>query len=66
MMMSRETRGLDAGLGVAGIDEFDVMEQTVSETITTMKQVAQEIAQGALSHQGWVGPSRRSVLRISE
>ena len=66
MMMSNETPGLNAGLEVAGVDDFNLMEETVSETITTMKQGAQEIAQGALYHQGWVEERRRSASRISE
>lgn len=62
-MMPKEIRGLNVGLEVAGIDDFDAMEETVAETLTAMKQVAQEIARGALSHQDWVEASRRSAPR---
>jgi uncharacterized protein len=53
-----------AGLEVIRIDGFDVSPEAVAATIAAMRQGAQIIAQGAFSHQGWVG--RADILRRIE
>src|ERR1700674_2771909 len=53
-----------AGLDVVRIDGFDVSPEAVAATIAAMRRGAQIIAQGAFSHQGWVG--RADILRRIE
>ena len=53
-----------AGLDVVRIDGVDVTDEAVSETLAAMKTGTQVIAQGALSHQRWVG--RADILRRIE
>jgi predicted RecB family nuclease len=53
-----------AGLEVIKIDGFDVSPEAVVATIAAMRRGAQIIAQGAFSHQGWVG--RADILRRIE
>lgn len=53
-----------AGLEVIRIDGFDVSPEAVAATIAAMRRGAQIIAQGAFSHQGWVG--RADILRRIE
>jgi predicted RecB family nuclease len=53
-----------AGLEVVRIDGFDVSPEAVAATIAAMRRGAQIIAQGALSHRGWVG--RADILRRIE
>lgn len=43
------------GLEVIRIEGFDVSPEAVDATIAAMRRGAQIIAQGAFSHQGWVG-----------
>ena len=52
------------GLEVVRIDGFDVSLEAVAATITAMRRGTQIIAQGAFSHQGWVG--RADILRRIE
>jgi predicted RecB family nuclease len=53
-----------AGLEVVRIDGFDVSSEAVTATIAAMRRGAQIIAQGAFSHQRWVG--RADILRRIE
>jgi uncharacterized protein len=53
-----------AGLEVIRIQGFDVSPEAVAATIAAMRRGAQIIAQGAFSHQGWVG--RADILRRIE
>jgi predicted RecB family nuclease len=53
-----------AGLEVVKIDGFEVSPEAVAATIAAMRRGAQIIAQGAFSHQGWVG--RADILRRIE
>jgi predicted RecB family nuclease len=53
-----------AGLEVFRIDGFDVSPEAVAATIAAMRRGVQIIAQGAFSHQGWVG--RADILRRIE
>ena len=53
-----------AGLEVVRIDGFDVSSEAVGATIGAMRRGAQIIAQGAFSHQGWIG--RADILRRIE
>jgi predicted RecB family nuclease len=53
-----------AGLEVFRIDGFDVSPEAVAATVTAMRRGVQIIAQGAFSHQGWVG--RADILRRIE
>jgi len=55
---------MKAGLEVVRIDGFDVSREAVAATTAAMRQGAQIIAQGAFSHQGWVG--RADILRRVE
>jgi predicted RecB family nuclease len=52
------------GLEVVRIDGFDVSPEAVAATTAAMRQGAQIIAQGAFSHQGWIG--RADILRRIE
>jgi uncharacterized protein len=49
---------------VIRIQGFDVSPEAVAATIAAMRRGAQIIAQGAFSHQGWVG--RADILRRIE
>jgi uncharacterized protein len=53
-----------AGLEVVKIDGVEVSAQAVAQTLAAMKRGVQVIAQGALSHDGWVG--RADILRRVE
>jgi predicted RecB family nuclease len=54
----------ETGLEVIRIEGFDVSPVAVAATIAAMRRGAQIIAQGAFSHQGWVG--RADILRRIE
>jgi uncharacterized protein len=53
-----------SGLEVVRIDGVEVTDAAVAETVAAMKNGVPVIAQGALSHGGWVG--RADVLRRVE
>jgi predicted RecB family nuclease len=53
-----------SGLQVVKIEGVAVTDAAVTETVAAMKNGVQVIAQGALSHGGWVG--RADILRRVE